>query len=56
MIFKITNIWNYVAGQQPSLIESGTLDVAPTLQFYSGGAATAFPLYGLSRVLTVRYS
>ena len=55
MTFQISNIWNYTAGVQPSLIESGQLNIAPSLQFYSGGTATDFGLYGLARVISVTY-
>lgn len=55
MVFRITNIWSNSASSSPTLIESGTLDIAPTLQFYRGGTMTAFPLYGLARLLTVTY-
>lgn len=55
MIFQITDIWNYTQGVSPSLIESGSLDIAPTLKFASGGSTTAFPLYGLARVISCNY-
>ncbi|MBP5172798.1 MAG: hypothetical protein J6W74_00110 [Bacteroidales bacterium] len=55
MTFQISNIWNYTAGVQPSLIESGSLNIAPSLQFFSGGTATDFGLYGFARVISVTY-
>ncbi len=55
MVFRITNIWSNSAGTSPTLIESGSLDIAPTLQFYRGGAAADFPLHGLARLLTAIY-
>lgn len=53
--FSITNIWSNSAGTSPTLIESGSLDIAPSLQFYRGGTATDFPLHGLARLLTAIY-
>lgn len=55
LVFSITNIWSNSAGTSPTLIESGSLDIAPTLQFYRGGTATDFPLYGPARLLTTIY-
>lgn len=56
MVFDITNIWSNSAGTQPTLIESGELDIAPTLQFYRGGTTTDFPLVaGLPRILMCEY-
>lgn len=56
MVFKVTNIWSANAGSSPSLIESGKLQISPTLQFYSGGAATDFGLYGLTRLMTATHA
>ena len=55
MVFRITNIWSNSAGTSPTLIESGSLDIAPTLQFYRGGTETDFPLHGFARLLTAIY-
>lgn len=55
MVFRVTNIWSNSAGTSPTLIESGELNIAPTLQFYRGGTATDFPLHGLARLLTAIY-
>lgn len=53
--FKITNIWSNSAGTTPSLIESGSININPSLQFYSGGTATDFQPYGLLRVISANY-
>ena len=56
MVFKILNIWSNTAGSQVPAFTSGSLDISPSIQFYSGGTATDFGQYGNPQVLTVRYS
>lgn len=56
MVFQITNIWSGNAMTSPSLIESGRLQVTSSLQFVSGGTSVDFPLYGLTRLMTVTHA
>ena len=56
MVFKLLNIWSNTAGSQVASFTSGSLDISPSIQFYSGGTATDFGQYGNPQVLTVRYS
>ena len=56
MVFKITNIWSGSATSSPSIIESGRLLITSSLQFVSGGTSVDFPLYGLTRLMTVTHA
>ena len=56
MVFRILNIWSNTAGSSVAAFTSGSLDISPSIQFYSGGTATDFGQYGNPQVLTVRYS
>ncbi len=55
LTFAITNIWSNNASTTPSFIESGSLNIVPSLQFYRGGTTTDFGQYGVPRVLGCNY-
>lgn len=55
MVFRLDNIWSNDATTQPTMIESGSISIKPTLAFNRGGVQTSFPLYGFERVLSCVY-